>query len=79
VGVSDKGLDFSRSSTDFKFASSVAGFGMLLRHSPYRGSLTYAGVLEIARSALDDDPSGYRKEFAGLVEKAQQLAGGNPR
>lgn len=75
VGVEDKGLDFSRSSIDFKFASAVAGFGMLLRHSPYKGSLTYGGVLEVARSALGDDPSGYRKEFVGLVEKAQSLAG----
>ena len=75
VGVEDKGLDFSRSSTDFKFASAVAGFGMLLRHSPYAGSLTYGGVLEIAGSSLSDDPSGYRKEFVGLVTKARQLAG----
>ncbi len=74
VGVEDKGLDFSRSSDDFKFAASVAGFGMLLRHSPYKGSLTYGGVLEIAGSALADDPSGYRKEFVGLVKKAQALA-----
>ncbi len=73
-GITDKGLDFSRSSTDFKFASAVAGFGMLLRHSPYKGSLTFAGALEIAGSALDDDPSGYRHEFLGLVEKAQRLA-----
>jgi Ca-activated chloride channel homolog len=74
VGVEDKGADFSRSPTDLKFASAVAGFGMLLRQSPYKGSLTYAGVLEIAGSALDDDPSGYRKEFVGLVQKAQSLS-----
>ena len=79
AGVVDKGLDFSRSSGDFKFASSVAGFGMLLRNSPHRGTFTYPGVLEIARSALDDDPSGYRKEFVGLVEKAQRVQpGGGP-
>ena len=74
VGVEDKGLDFSRASDDFKFAAAVAGFGMLLRQSPYKGSLTYGGVLEIAGSALSDDPSGYRKEFVGLVKKAQELA-----
>src|SRR5262249_52780339 len=66
VPAVDEGLDFSRSSPDFKFASAVAGFGMLLRNSPYKGSLTFGGVLEIAASALDDDPSGYRKEFVGL-------------
>ena len=73
VGVEDKGLDFSRSSADFKFASAVAGFGMLLRHSPYRGSVTFGGVVEIAASSFDDDPSGYRKEFVGLVKKAEKL------
>lgn len=73
VDVVDQGADFSRSSPDFKFAAAVAGFGMVLRHSPYKGTLTYGGVLEIAGSALDDDPSGYRKEFVTLVKKAQEL------
>ncbi len=74
VGAEDKGMDFSRSSSDFKFASSVAGFGMLLRQSPYKGTISYAGVQEIAASARADDPSGYRKEFVELVKKAQTLA-----
>ncbi len=73
-GVIDQGQDFSRSSADFKFASAVAGFGMLLRGSPFKGNLTYPGVLEIASSALGNDPSGYRAEFVDLVRKAQQLA-----
>ena len=33
----DEGHDFSAASTDFRFASSVAGFGMLLRTPPTRG------------------------------------------
>ena len=74
VAAEDQGLDFSRSSSDFKFAASVAGFGMLLRQSPYKGSLTYAGVQEIAASAKADDPNGYRKEFVELVKKARALA-----
>ena len=72
-GVADAGLDFSQASNDFKFASAVAGFGMLLRNSPYKGSLTFAGVLELCDSALADDPNGYRREFAGLVRKAEML------
>ncbi|ODT98236.1 MAG: hypothetical protein ABS79_06240 [Planctomycetes bacterium SCN 63-9] len=72
-GVVDEGLDFSRASNDLKFASAVAGFGMLLRDSPYKGSLTYSGVAEIAASTLSHDPSGYRKEFIELVKKAQSL------
>ena len=75
--VVDEGQDFSRASGDLKFAAAVAGFGMLLRDSAYKGSLTFDGVLEIAEATLSDDPSGYRKEFIGLVRKAQALKQGN--
>src|SRR5262249_4764300 len=43
--ATDEQVGFAGASDDFKFASAVAGFGMLLRGSPYKGSLTYAGVL----------------------------------
>ena len=67
----DKGMDFGHASDDLKLAASVAGFGMLLRGSPYKGSLAYAGVLEIAQPTVIRDRAGYRKEFVGLVQKAQ--------
>ncbi|AGA30882.1 vWA domain-containing protein [Singulisphaera acidiphila] len=73
-GVTDGGTEYARASDDFKFASAVAGFGMLLRGSPTKGSLTYAGVHELAASALGQDPLGYRAEFLALVIKAQQIA-----
>ncbi len=69
----DSGTDFGRASDDLKFAAAVAGFGMLLRDSPYKGTLTYAGLKEIAPPATDKDPSGYRKEFLDLVDKAKSL------
>ena len=72
--VADTSLDFGHASNDLKFAAAVAGFGMLLRDSPYKGSLTYAGVLEIAQPSLANDPSGYRREFMELVRKAQSLS-----
>ena len=75
--VVDEGLDFGRASGDLKFAASVAGFGMLLRDSRYKGTLTFDGVLEIAQSTLGDDPGGYRKEFVNLVRKAQAIKGQN--
>src|SRR5258708_6742243 len=49
-GVKDEGTEYARASDDFKFAGAVAGFGMLLRGSPDKGSLTYAGVHELASS-----------------------------
>jgi Ca-activated chloride channel homolog len=70
----DSGTDFAQASDDLKFAAAVAGFGMMLRGSPHKGTLTYAGLLEIAQPTLAKDPSGYRKEFVDLVRKAQALA-----
>jgi Ca-activated chloride channel family protein len=74
LGVLDKGQPFADASPDLKFAAAVAGFGMLLRDSPYKGSLTYSGVREIAQATLSDDSSGYRKEFVAAVEQAQRLS-----
>jgi len=76
--VIDKGVDFGHASNDLKFAAAVAGFGMLLRDSPYKGNLTYAGLLEIAKATLIEDPSGYRREFVDLVGKAQRVSAPQP-
>ncbi len=74
LGVIDKGRSLGESSDDFKFASAVAGFGMLLRNSQGKGSLTYPGVIEIAQSTLSKDGSGYRKEFVAAVRQAERLS-----
>jgi Ca-activated chloride channel family protein len=71
--VVDQGLDFGRTSVDFKSAAAVAGFGLLLRDSPFKGSLTYMGLLEIANPLMVDDSSGYWREFVGLIGKAKAL------
>ncbi len=71
--IVDLGTDYARASDDFKFASSVAGFGMLLRNSSLKGSLTYPGVLELAGGCVGKDPSGYRREFLEMVRQAEQL------
>ncbi len=77
-GVVDDGRDFGRASTDLKFSASVAGFGMLLRGSPYKGSLTYPAVMEIASSSLGSDPNGDRKGFLELIRQAEQAEGVEP-
>jgi Ca-activated chloride channel homolog len=72
--VMDNGKGFERASTDFKFAASVAEFGMLLRDSEYQGNSSYGNVLELAQSAKGSDTEGYRSEFITLVRKARNLA-----
>ncbi|MEQ8210520.1 MAG: von Willebrand factor type A domain-containing protein [Lacipirellulaceae bacterium] len=73
--IADGGGSFSAATDDFKFASAVASFGMLLRDSEHRGDTSYAAVLEIAESALGKDKQGYRAEFLELVQRAKELAG----
>jgi Ca-activated chloride channel family protein len=72
----DNGQRFGDMDFDFRFAASVASFGMLLRGSEYSGDSTYAAVLEIAGEASGPDVHGYRSEFLQMVEKARQLSDG---
>lgn len=56
-------------STDFRFATSVAAFGMVLRNSEHKGTATLQSAIDLARGALGDDEGGYRAEFVGLIER----------
>jgi Ca-activated chloride channel family protein len=58
-----------RPSADFRFAASVAAWGMLLRDSEHKGRATPELVLSLARGAQGADAGGYRSEFVGLVER----------
>jgi len=63
----------ARPSVDFRFASAVAAWGMLLRDSEYCSDFTLAQVATLARESLGRDEGGYRGEFLRLVETAQSL------
>jgi len=63
---------------DFKMATAVAAFSMLLRNSEFKGKTTYAQILSLAESAKGADKEGYRAEFIQLVKKAQLLNRGTP-
>jgi len=73
VPLVDRGGAFERATTDFRFASSVAEFGMILRNSPYKGTARMDSVLDIAEGAVGPDRNGYRKEFITLVQRARNL------
>ena len=66
--------DIGRESENFKFASAVAAFGMLLRDSKYKADASYNQVLTLARASAGSDPRGYRAEFIQLVETARMLS-----
>jgi secreted protein with Ig-like and vWFA domain len=71
--VKDDGKSFGEATGEMQFAAAVAGFGMLLRDSQYKGNLTYAADLELAQGGIGRDEHGYRKEFLEMVRKAKEL------
>ena len=72
--VADQSIAFTKTSDNFRFAAAVAGFGMLLRSSEFKGAAGYDQVLKIAKEARGTDAEGYRSEFVKLVRKAAVLA-----
>jgi Ca-activated chloride channel homolog len=68
-------VSFAESSNNFKWASSVAEFGMLLRDSEFKADSNFSKVLEMAKGSVGEDSEGYRKEFIELVKKAKDLSG----
>lgn len=66
----DRGATWALASEDFKFAASVAAFGMVLRESPHRGTATLAEARRWAAEGMAADAGGYRQEFLGLVDRA---------
>ncbi|KAA8485501.1 Ca-activated chloride channel family protein [Arcticibacter tournemirensis] len=72
--VVDHKTPWSATSDDFRFASAVAGYGMLLRKSEFSQQATFANLAEIAQSALGKDPEGYRAEFLRIVKSSALVA-----
>jgi Ca-activated chloride channel family protein len=71
--LADEDRAWGEASPDFKFAASAAGFGMMLRHSKTKGSLTYDKVRAMAQEGLGKDEDGYRSEMVRLIAKAKLL------
>ncbi|MBW8686544.1 YfbK domain-containing protein [Chitinophaga rhizophila] len=69
-----KQQDIKDAPEDFRMATAVADFGLLLRNSEHKGKATYEQVLKIAGSARGSDEEGYRAEFIQLVKKAQLIS-----
>jgi len=74
VTVKDKPKDFNATTADFRFASAVAEFGMLLRDSQFKQQSTFDQAISIAKAAKGEDQEGYRSEFVRLAESAKLMA-----
>ena len=74
VAAADRGAGLQSASDNFKFASAVAAFGLLLRDSRYKAGARFDDVLELARASTGADEQGRRREFLKLVQTAHALS-----
>lgn len=65
---------------DFKFTAAVASFGMILRDSPFKGTSSFEGVMDMAEKSIRNSKAvnpkrdySLRQEFQAMVEKANSL------
>lgn len=72
--IKKESVSLTKSSQNLKWSAAVAGFGMLLRDSDFKGELNYKDVIALARSAKGADDQGYRSELIKLMETAELLA-----
>ncbi len=75
IGLLDNNNSFENASENLRFAAAVAGFGMLLRDSNYRGNANFASIRQIASGSRGSDLKNYRSEFLELLEKAGRMKG----
>ena len=74
VPVRDTKGSLKDSPRDFRFATAVAGFGMLLRGSEHVEDFSFEAVRRLALEGKGEDALGYRGEFIQLIDKARGLA-----
>ena len=76
--VKDEGKSLTASSEEFKFSAAVAGFGLLLRDSSYKGNLSWETVRKLGIDGKGSDKLGYRGEFLQLIDKARSVKPAQP-
>ncbi|WP_336703440.1 VWA domain-containing protein [Chryseobacterium indologenes] len=65
--------DKSSVSPDFKFASSVAWFGLVLRNSELITKKDLSDIENLAKQGKSKDEEGYRSEFLKLIESYKTI------
>jgi len=70
--MKDDNVVLTKTSENFRWAASIASFGMLLRNSEYLNGFSEDAILRMAQSAQGEDKDGYRAEFISMV-KADRL------
>jgi Ca-activated chloride channel family protein len=72
--VDDHAKSWESTSDNFRWASSVAALGMILRDSDYKGTATCNDVVRWAVGAKGQDRFGYRQEFISMAQTCILIA-----
>lgn len=72
--IIDHSAPFENASNNFRFAASIAEFGMLLRQSDFKQNASFEHVIHTATQAMGKDQEGYRSEFIKLAKSAKLMA-----
>ncbi|HEU0030538.1 MAG TPA: von Willebrand factor type A domain-containing protein [Kofleriaceae bacterium] len=71
--VQNQQVELAKTSIDYRWATAIAGFGMMLRDSQHRGNLSWKQVETLAEGSLGKDAEGYRAEALKLIRIASKL------
>lgn len=69
--IENKTISLQSSSTDFKFSTAVAWFGLKLRDSKLITNKSSDAILKLAKQGVANDTDGYKAEFIRLIEGAK--------
>jgi len=75
--IGNRVKEYGETSERYRFSAAVAGFGMLLRNSEYKGTMTYNDVIRMAGEGRGIDEDGYRSEFIRLIKSVRDMSGGS--
>ena len=66
--ITESDSKIEKASPDFKFATSVAWFGLVLRNSQLIKDKDLTKIVNLAKQGKSNDEEGYRSEFVRLIE-----------
>ncbi|WP_273566653.1 vWA domain-containing protein [Maribacter halichondriae] len=70
LSIGSDASEIQNASESMRFATGVAAFGLLMKDSEFKGSISKEMILELTQNAIGTDPFGYRSEFRQLVSSS---------
>lgn len=75
TAIEDDGATFLATTGDFKYFAGVAAYGMILRHSSYRGRATLSDAIAWAEAGVGTGPAAHeREEMLDLMRRTRAVA-----